>query len=73
MKMRSVHKCVLCGECSYGEIVEFKDVESAKYRVSFPNFHGYLLHECSDGSIGLARFTGFKMEVDKEQTLNDDE
>lgn len=68
MKMRPVHKCLLCGDCNYGEIVEFKDIESAKYRVSFPGYDGYLLHECSDGSVGLARFTGFKMEVDEEET-----
>lgn len=68
MKMRPVHKCLLCGDYNYGETVEFKDIISVKYRVSFPGYDGYLLHECSDGSIGLARFVGFKMEVEEEDS-----
>ena len=72
MKMRSVHKCLLCGDYDYGKTVEFKDIASVKYRVSFPGYDGYLLHECSDGSIGLARFVGFKMEVEEEDSAEND-
>lgn len=72
MKMRPVHKCLLCGDYNYGETIVFKDVVSAKYRVSFPGCDGYLLHECSDGSIGLARFVGFKMEVEEEDSTEND-
>lgn len=38
-----------------------------------PCFYSHGVHECSDGSIGLVSFLGFKMEVNPdEKELEDD-
>lgn len=39
-----------------------------------PNrFYTAGLHGCDDGSVGLARFVGFKMEVEEEDSAENDE
>lgn len=70
MKYRAVHKCAMCGDCCYSD-AKSVDKEYAKYWVSNPNFPTEILHACSDGSIGLAQFIGFKMEENEEDAEND--
>lgn len=76
MKYRPVYKCALCGEQHFGDIFYPNTKESVRYAASHPRFATEVLHDCADGSIGIAPFTGFKMEVDldeEEEGLADDE
>lgn len=66
MKYRPVYKCALCGEQHFGDAFNFETKENVRYAASHPGFATEVLHDCADGSIGLAPFLGFKMEVNDD-------
>lgn len=72
MKYRPVYECALCKERKFGDLSIEVEKEYAKYAASHPGFATEVLHECSDGSIGIAPFVGFKMEVEKEDSTEND-
>ena len=72
MKYRPVYECALCKMRNYSEDSAEMEKDQAKYWASNPNFQTELIHECLDGSIGIAPFIGFKMEVEKEDSTEND-
>ena len=62
---QAIYKCRLCGEVfqsgqtgkdiAYSETMFLCVGESSQY-----GQHGKILHNCSDGSFGIADFQGFK-------------
>ena len=68
MRYRPVYECALCKERKYGDLSGEVEKDYAKYVASHPGFADEVLHECADGSIGIAPFIGFKMEVEEEDS-----
>ena len=72
MRYRPVYECALCKARNYCEVSADMGKDQAKYWASHPNFQTEVLHECDDGSIGIAPFIGFKMEVEEEDSAEND-
>lgn len=66
VKYRPIYKCALCGEQCFCDVFNFQTKDDVRYAASQPSFATEVLHNCVDGSIGLAPFIGFKMEVNEE-------
>lgn len=78
-RYRAIYKCPLCGGWAalgkarevprgklgelMGEVVKRQQFAANQYLLDVPPMQ--MLHECGNGSVGLARFAGFEIDESK--------
>lgn len=84
-EMTAIYRCKLCGKSfeaghtgpGSAEMIltafELGDRSLMKQIRGSGYMHPTCTHYCSDGSFGLAEFLGFKMEVEEEDSAENDE
>ena len=84
-EMTAIYRCKLCGKsfeaghtgsgAAQSILIAFEvgDPKLMKNIMGASYMHPSCIHCCADGSFGLAEFLGFKMEVEEEDSAENDE